>query len=513
MASELSALVLLVAVALATGVSAFLALRRRWSFNRGLLALAGLVVLLAAVRVFAVPRHHAMFIDEPTYLEAAQHLLRGDAAAICHRTWEGEATCRDFPKALGWPVQLAVWGAAFGVSTESALALTSLLAACSVGLAAWLALQLAGTVWAGALTALLLAFQPVHLAWGATAETHAAATFWLLAALSGAVAGRSRLAPSLMACAALGLAIATRPAMAVAAPGVALLLATGLIGRDRGAALMGLALSCALGIGAAAPMFALNAELLGPDFLSLAHVDDAWGALLGAHEGLGDTVPWLVAGLVGGVALYARSRRSDALALTVTLALLIVASLAFERFQVRMLTSALALSCPLVVSLTQGRSAIAVGIATLLALVGFSLPGLDRALHPSETQRLETALPQRVAAANLPEGAVILAEWPEVLTPVWGPHAVRLSEVAVEGVTPIAEAAMERPIYLLCDMYCEAGFAGGQGASACADALAGLALEPVAVESLHRRTYGLYRVTGAATSDTAPVGCPFDPPG
>ena len=65
-----------------------------------------------------------------------------------------------------------------------------------------------------------------------------------------------------------------------------------------------------------------------------------------------------------------------------------------------------------------------------------------------------------------------------------------------------------RPVYFLCDMYCEPQFQAGATAPLCDAMFERFVLTPVVEETLHSRTYGLYRISGPASGDPAPRECP-----
>ncbi|MFN8641539.1 MAG: hypothetical protein U0802_07745 [Candidatus Binatia bacterium] len=68
--------------------------------------LAAVLAVAALLRVAVVPAHHAMYVDEPWYAEAACHLARAGQLSVCEETWSG-ARCTPYAKAVGWPVLLA----------------------------------------------------------------------------------------------------------------------------------------------------------------------------------------------------------------------------------------------------------------------------------------------------------------------------------------------------------------------------------------------------------------------
>ena len=71
-----------------------------------------------------------------------------------------------------------------------------------------------------------------------------------------------------------------------------------------------------------------------------------------------------------------------------------------------------------------------------------------------------------------------------------------------------AEINAGRPVYFLCDMYCEVDFQGTATPPLCSQILERFALSPAAEETLNDRTYILYRLAAAAGGGSAPLRCP-----
>ena len=116
----------LVAAVLVSGACCVWAAYRETPDARRRALVLGLVTAMAVatlLRLVVVPPHHAMYLDEPWYGEAACNLARNGDLGLCERTWDG-VTCTPYEKAPGWPVLIAGfggWGDA-GSGATSALA-------------------------------------------------------------------------------------------------------------------------------------------------------------------------------------------------------------------------------------------------------------------------------------------------------------------------------------------------------------------------------------------------------
>jgi hypothetical protein len=180
-------------------------------------------------------------------------------------------------------------------------------------------------------------------------------------------------------------------------------------------------------------------------------------------------------------------------------------ALAYDRFHERMLLSAIVCLLPLSAFLVDASTPAAakqpryVVPRVLLAVAAFLLLGLSwrSATLPSETQVLETRIASRVADLPLSGESLFIAEQPPVLAAAGLPR-VMSTAVALEDVAQLtAVLAAGRPVYFLRDMYCEPGFQGVAVPRLCTELLERFAVEPVAEEALHNRTYVLYRLSGA----------------
>ena len=192
--------------------------------------------------------------------------------------------------------------------------------------------------------------------------------------------------------------------------------------------------------------------------------------------------------------------------------------LAYDRFDERMLLSSTVALLPLS-GFSFSRSMPRVGrapsdtirriiAATTLAATTTWVVALRSDSVPSETQLLETRIAARFADAPRDPTALVIAAHPAVLAASGTTPAMSI-ETALRD-RPGLEHAIDggRPVYFLCDMYCEADFRGSATASPCGTVLDGFELAPVVEEALHTRRYGLYRVTAVSKRGGAPPRCP-----
>ena len=461
---------------------------------RPLAALVAVASGALALRWLLVPAHHAMYLDEPWYAEAACAIARHGRAELCAQTWSGPH-CADYGKALGWPVALAPWARLAGCATTHGIVLSRLLGAASV-LLIGLATRAAGGRWWQALAAAaILAVHPTHVAWSATGETNVAAAAALLAGLCGALhfLRGGRPAGAALAVGGLTLATAMRPESLAAAAIAALTVGRGAAAAPR--ARVAVALLIAAGAAAAAasalPLWTMNESISGGAFLSAGNLPAALARLAGGAS-LRVHGPLLVLALVGAATLARRQRAAAALLLGVGLAMALVV-LAYDRFDERMLLAATVALLPLAgAALERARPPLAAALLGVLALLW--LDALRGLALPPETQLLETRAAARAAATPLPADALVIAGQPSVLG-AGGVLAMSTAEALRDPERLAGMVATGRPVFFFRDMFCEPGFAGGAGGDECAALLARFAMTPVVEESLHARTYGLYRLT------------------
>lgn len=458
------------------------------------MALVAVVALAAALRVVWVPAHHAMYLDEPWYAEAACAIARHGRAELCAQTWSGPS-CAEYGKALGWPVAIAPAAWLFGCHTAHGIALSQLLGIATVLLVALATRAAGGRWWQAIAVAAVLAVHPTHVAWSATGETNVAAAAALLAGLCGALrflrAGRP--AGAALAVSGMALATAIRPESLVAAAIAAVVIGLGSTASPRARGLVAalVAAGAAAAAASALPLWTMNESISGGAFLAAGNVPTTL-ARLAAAPSLRVHGPLLALALLGAAALARRERATAALLLGVGLAMALVV-LAYDRFDERMLLGATVAVLPLgAVALAWARPALAAGMVGVLVLLWLdALRGLAR---PPETQLLETRAAARAAAAPLSVDALVIASQPSVLG-AGGVLAMSTAEALRDRERLAAMVAAGQPVYVFRDMFCEPGFAGGAGSEDCAALLARFSMTPVAEESLNARTYGLYRLT------------------
>ena len=520
--------VLLAGAVLASGVwcatSALRAAARtgvsiRPRLTAGAVALGVVVGTGALLRVVLVPPHHAMYLDEPWYAEAACNLARSGRPVLCETTWSG-IECRAYEKGLGWPVLLAAWARVFGCHTASGIAINRALGSMTVFLVA-LGVRCAGGRWPQAiLAAALLAIHPVHVVWSSTGETNVSAAAMFLAGLCGALLylRTGRASAATLAVSGLGLATAIRPELGLPGiiSGAVMALTASTPARSRAAAGGATVLICGAAIASGLGLWRMNESISGGAFLSLGNIVQNALPLLSASALLAPAVIPITA-LCGAVAIAQSESRVVWLLGCAGIAAAL-AVLAYDRFDERMLLSSTVALLPLS-GFSLSRSTPRVGraprdtirriiAATAIAATTTWVVALRSDSVPSETQLLETRIAARFADAPRDPTALVIAAHPAVLAASGTTPAMSI-ETALRD-RPGLEHAIDggRPVYFLCDMYCEADFRGSATASPCGTVLDGFELAPVVEEALHTRRYGLYRVTAVSKRGGAPPRCP-----
>lgn len=480
----------------------------RWRSTGGpwvWLCLAVVTLAAAGLRFGWVPAHHAMYVDEPWYLEAARRLLERGALLLCHRTSE-TIVCDPYTKAAGWPVLLAGAFALFGAGSGVALVVSTGLSTVAIPLTAAVT-RLSGGTWPHALlAALIVALHPLHVAWSATAETNSPSTTILLTGITGVlllIRERSN-AYTLLAAGGLGFAAAMRPEMAMALPPALIVLAGA---RARGRDLLFMLLGGALGATSVAASWGLYLSNSGGTFLSPEHLLPNFRRLLAAQEGGALTLFMLAASAIGCVALLRRHERTVVTLLAGTALLMAAVTVGYDRhiFYPRTVLGSIVLLAPLAALALPPRFIVGAG----LLAVALAVPGLRLVHAVSVTQMLETRLVRAIAEHPLPSDAVVIAEWPTVVTAATGRTAMSAHDAinGPGGIAALAHASAARPHYVLCDMFCE-GSDAAVGTPTCPQLLAGLALtEEVSVNDDHWR-YGLYRIVGLLQAGQPKASCP-----
>ena len=498
----------LLLAALAVGIAGTAAaarLPRSWRATLGPLALLALTLLALSIRLGVVPLHHAMYLDEPWYQEAAKNVLRGRGLVTCEFDGVREV-CLPYEKSAGWPALLSLAFGVCGVRESTALGTSMLLGVLATPAAAF-ALRAAGGGWLQALlAALILAVHPLHIVWSATAETNVAAVTFLLLGLGGVLAclRQPGLLAALVGAGGLGVAAAIRPELWLAfLPGVLLV---GM--RERRSAVV-------LGIGAALaflPGLASRDAFLvhnrGALFAWSSPGTNAWQWVSATHEGgiLSAALVLIAAGL--GIGLLARQRQGATL-------MLAASSTAVAAFVLVYYPPAGFCSRTMLGAVAPAALALALALRSrwLLALAGLGVVALwpwsqDLAHHIPDTQRIETQLPDMVHDLRLPAGSLVLAEWPTVLRASNDLPVMSISRaLGSEGHT-LDRLLLGRPVFLACDMFCEPGFGGSEEPPACPRLLRDFALEPQRTVGGPHRNYGLFRILGRSARPIDQPICP-----
>ena len=476
-----------------------------------LAVLSSLLGLAAALRVFLVPAHHAMYLDEPRYGEAACNLARHGLLMHCRLTWSGPL-CDFYDKALGWPLLLAPLLRLFGCASATGIALNRVLGVLTVPLVALVARGAGARWWQTAAAAALLAVHPVHVEWSATGETNVSAALMLLAGVGGGLVylSRGRSSGAALAASGLGLATAIRPENLLPALVVALFLMWAAPARRwprrLTAGLVGAV--CATAAAAGLPLWLTNASISGGAFLSSANLLPNLRRLAEMPSAVGDAV-LLLAAIAGALSLRRTSQRQAAWLLLGAGISAAAAALVYDRLQPRMLLGAVVCLAPLSGMFLADTARRRPWLAVLL-LAPVALPwiaALRATATPPETQVLETRIAAR--ATELPRAtfALFIAEQPAVLTGEGVRHVMSTQE-ALRDETALLDridAAVLPPVYFLFDMYCEPDFQGATAVAQCGRFLQRFTVSPVAEEALHGRRYSIGRVTGVAAGGRDPA--------
>lgn len=493
---------------LAAGITATAAaarMPRSWREWLGPLGVLAFTLLACSLRLHVAPLHHAMYLDEPWYQEAAKNVLSGRGLVTCE--FDGvRDICIPYEKSAGWPALLSLAFAVGGVRDSTALE-TSLLLGVLATPAAAFALRAAGGTWAQALlAALILAVHPLHVVWSATAETNVAAVTFLLLGLGGVLAclQQPSVVWALVGAGGLGVAAAIRPELWLAfLPALVLVWM-----RERRSAqvlAMGAGLAFLPGLASREAFLVHNRGAL----FAWRSIGENAGQWAGAtHEGgLLSAALVLVAAVLGVAQLLGtRQRPSLLLAATSTgLAAFVLVYYPPAGFCARTMLGAVA---PAALAL-----ALALRPRWLLALAAGAVVALwpwreDIAQHIPETQRIETQLPDMVNDLRLPAGSLVLAEWPTVLGANTDLRVMSIARALRGGGDALDRLAKQRPLFLACDMFCEPGFGGSEVPPACPHLLRDFDLEPLRTVGGPHRNYGLFRILGRSA---APIDRPICP--
>lgn len=484
--------------------------------------LPAVVGVAVGVRFLLVPPHHAMYVDEPWYAEAACNLARLGRLVVCEDTWTGTA-CVPYAKAWGWPVFIAPWTMLVGCETSIGIYLNRVLGVATVVLVAVATRCAGGRWWQGVIAAAILAIHPVHAAWSATGETNVAAAATLLGGLCGALVyvRTGRWCGAGLAVSGLGLSTAIRPESVVPAvvAGVVLALLARTKLRQRLLVAGGIGVVCAAAAASGLQLWVMNESISGGAFLSLGNIVP--NALLVARaESLPIHGILLLVAIGGAVVMVGSHQRGAAWLLLSTAIAAALVVLAYDRFHERMLLGATVCLLPLSGFMFDWRSPIAtvgrrrsvlrpLAAGTFLSLL-VVLWGHDllSAAAPPETQVLETRIASHVARLPFAAESLFITEQPPVVAAAGMRHVMATAR-ALESEEQLGQVLKAgRPVYFLCDMYCERGFQGEATPPLCSQMLAHFTLFPVAEETLNTRTYILYRITGPAVGASPPLECP-----
>jgi hypothetical protein len=152
------------------------------------------------------------------------------------------------------------------------------------------------------------------------------------------------------------------------------------------------------------------------------------------------------------------------------------------------------------------RPLVAGAFVALLVLLW--APALRSASAPPATQVLETRIASRVARLPWAADSLLITERPPVVAAAGPTHVMATEEVLRDEAHLERMIGAGRPVYFLCDMYCEPGFQGFPTPALCGEILARFALSPVIEETLDGHAYVLYRVSGTAGGGPGPRRCP-----
>jgi hypothetical protein len=472
------------------------------------------------LRSVAVAPHHAMYVDEPWYIEAAGNLVERGALLLCEGSGQTQI-CNPYPKASGWPVMLAATFWCAGRGSAAAFALSLLLSAAAVPLAGCVTRLAGGQLHHVLLSMLLLGVHPLHVVWSATAETNSPATAVLLAGLAAVLSlmKRDSLPAALLSGGALGLAVAMRPELIMAA--LPALLALAAVRRVRRQHLCIAGAGIALGASSLLASWALYLANSAGAFLSWRNLQPNFARVLAQEPGAPLSGWILLAAAVGSVVVFRRGDKLQSATLSVAGALTLLAALVYDQriFYGRTVLGGLSVFIPLA-ALALPRVAgsparrLYAGMLAIAAL-GFScwlaVPEL-RHMELPETQILETRLPQALRDIAIEPDAVVLAEWPTVLaadTPIAALSARAYASADEDALASLSNALARQPHYLVCDMFCEPSFAGS-GLSGCERLFDQFLVEEVSGVSQGRRRYGLYKLVARRADGTQQSSpCPF----
>ncbi len=134
--------------------------------RRTLIILSFIFIAALLIRIYVPVHSHLMYSDEALYMKAASGMLRTGSQGL-------------YPKSIGWPFIIAIGFAFFGINNWVAINITIALGALTVFTVFLLAYALTNDTWTGLIAAVILALEPAHLSWSATAETNVPSIFFI----------------------------------------------------------------------------------------------------------------------------------------------------------------------------------------------------------------------------------------------------------------------------------------------------------------------------------------------
>lgn len=137
-------------------------------------------ILALLLRIFLIPHMHNLYYDEIAYMDGAKHIANGKVC-VCLENIDNKCNvCGVSYKSIGFIFFLATFYKLFGVSSDLAFSLISIIGSLSV----ILIFILVYLIWKNTKTALissfLLSIYPLHLRWGGSASAEIFAVFFIL---------------------------------------------------------------------------------------------------------------------------------------------------------------------------------------------------------------------------------------------------------------------------------------------------------------------------------------------
>ncbi|MBI2134877.1 glycosyltransferase family 39 protein [Candidatus Woesearchaeota archaeon] len=140
-------------------------------------------ILGSALRLFVFPHYHIMYVDEPSYLEAAKNINQKFQPVICEYGPDLNENCRVSPKPPAWPFLISIAFKLFGLNNYVALYLSSILGSLSIILVFLFVYLLFKNEKIALWSSFFLALTPVYIIWSNSAETNNPSLFFVLLTL------------------------------------------------------------------------------------------------------------------------------------------------------------------------------------------------------------------------------------------------------------------------------------------------------------------------------------------